>query len=82
MLAYRTSGGIPPDSTEWCFELEELPTGGTRIRQSFKILKLPRSTETVIYLLMPQHRDRREALRGDLLRLGEVALGKVPSSQH
>ena len=35
----------------------------------------------MIYLLVPQHRDRREALRGDLLRLGEVAAGKVQSRQ-
>ncbi len=81
LLAFRTSGGIPPDSTEWHFDLEALPSGGTRIRESFRILKLPRVTEVVIYLLMPPHRDRREALRGDLLRLGQVAAGRVPSNQ-
>jgi uncharacterized protein YndB with AHSA1/START domain len=78
-LAYRTSGGVPPDSTQWRFDLEALPGGGTRIHQSFRILALPRPTEMMIYLLVPQHRDRREALRGDLARLGEVASGRVPS---
>ena len=81
LLAYRTSGGIPPDSTEWRFELEDLPTGGTRIHQSYRILQMARPAEAMIYLLVPQHRDRREALCGDLLRLGEVAEGKVPSTQ-
>jgi hypothetical protein len=81
LLVYRTSGGIPPDSTEWRLELEGLPTGGTRIRESFRILQRARPVEAVIYLLLPQHRDRREALRGDLVRLGQVAAGKVASTQ-
>lgn len=79
-LVYRTSGGIPPDSTEWRFDLEALPSGGTRIRQSFRILRLARPIEVAIYLLVPQHRDRREALRGDLVRLGRLATGPVSRS--
>ena len=81
-FGYRTSGGVPPDSTEWLFDLEELPSGGTRIRQSFRILELARWVEVGIYLAAPPHRDRREALRGDLGRLGEVASGRVASTQH
>jgi hypothetical protein len=77
LLVYRTSGGLPPDSTEWRFELDPMPSGGTRIRQSFRILKMPRVTELFILLLMPAHRDRRPALAGDLARLGEVAAGRV-----
>src|SRR5687768_12999796 len=37
LLVYRTSGGLPPDSTEWRFRLEPVD-GGTRITQSFRIL--------------------------------------------
>ncbi len=80
-LVYRTSGGIPPDSTEWRFDLGGLPSGGTRIRQSFRILRISRLVEAAIYVFVPQHRDRSDALRGDLLRLGAVAAGRVPSSQ-
>lgn len=76
-LAYRTSGGLPPDSTEWRFDLEPTSSGGTRIRQSFTILKLPRTTELAIVLLMPPHRDRRPALTDDLVRLGDVAAGRA-----
>ncbi len=94
---YRTSGGVPRDSTEWRFELEALPDGGTRVRQSFRVLRLARAMEVAIYLLVPQHRDRREALRGDLVRLGRVAAvgsklgsrlvdrsahGQAPGEQH
>ena len=90
---YRTSGGFPRDSTEWCFELESLADGGTRLRQSFRVLRLTRAMEVAIYLLVPQHRDRREALRGDLVRLGRVAAagssmeersahGQAPDQQH
>jgi uncharacterized protein YndB with AHSA1/START domain len=80
LLAYRTGGGFPPDSTEWRFELARTPSGGTRIRQSFQVLELPRATEVAIVLFMPPHRDRRPALRADLLRLGEVAARQVPTS--
>lgn len=76
-LVYRTSGGIPPDSTEWRFELEPRPSGGTRIRQSFRIVRMSRPVEAAIYLFVPRHRDRGEALRCDLVRLGELAAGRL-----
>jgi len=74
LLVYRTSGGVPPDSTEWSFRLEPVDSG-TRISQSFRILKFPRVMEVVTVLFNPPHRDRKEALRGDLVRLGDVATG-------
>ncbi len=76
LLVYHTSGGVPPDSTEWRFELEARPGGGTRVRQSYRVLELRRVMEVVIWLLVPTHRDRRTALVGDLTRLGEVAAGR------
>ncbi len=72
LLVYRTSGGVPPDSTEWRFRLDPLD-GGTRITQSFRILKFPRLMELATVLLSPPHRDREDALRGDLVKLGEVS---------
>jgi uncharacterized protein YndB with AHSA1/START domain len=72
LLVYRTAGGVPPDSTEWRFTLEPVD-GGTRITQSFRILKFPRLMELATVALNPAHRDRSEALRGDLVKLGEVS---------
>ncbi len=74
LLVYRTSGGVPSDSTEWRFTLE--PVGdGTRVTQSFRILKFPRLVELATVVLHPSHRDRRAALRDDLVRLGEISAG-------
>ena len=71
-FAYRTSGGTPPDSTAWSFELR--PEGdGTRVVQRYEVLKFPRVMELLTYALVPAHRDRRPALRADLVRLGEVS---------
>ena len=78
-LVYRTGGGFPPDSTEWRFELEATPSGGCLVRQSFQVLRLPLPTELLVLLLVPSHRDRSAALAADLVRLGEVAAGRVPS---
>ncbi len=72
LLVYRTSGGLPPDSTEWRFRLEPAG-GGARITQSFRILKFPRLMEIVTVVFNPAHRDRSEALRGDLAKLGELS---------
>jgi uncharacterized protein YndB with AHSA1/START domain len=80
LLAYRTGGGFPPDSTEWRFELEPTASGGCVVRQSFQIIKLPLVTELMILTLIPAHRDRSAALEADLVRLGEIAAGRVPSS--
>lgn len=71
-FAYRTSGGTPPDSTDWSFEFR--PEGaGTRVVQRYEILRFARWMELLTMALVPSHRDRRDALRADLLRLGEVS---------
>ncbi len=60
------------DSTEWRIRL--VPDGdGTRIVQTFEVLKLSPLMERLIYLTMPAHRDRLPALTEDLRRLGRVA---------
>ena len=72
-LAWRT---VPSaryrDSTEWRFRLTPVD-GGTRIEQSFRMLKLGPVMARLLWLVVPSHRDRLDALRADLARLGEVA---------
>ena len=80
LLVYRTSGGLPPDSTEWRIELEPTASGGSLVRQSFQVVRLPLVTELMILVLLRPHRDRTAALRADLVRLGEVAAGQVHAS--
>ena len=60
------------DSTEWRFRLTPVE-GGTLIQQSFRMLVLGLVTGFVFWLMIPSHRDRIDALRADLVRLGEVA---------
>jgi hypothetical protein len=61
-----------PDSSEWRVRLEE-GDGGTRIEQSFHVLRAPKVLDIAYATILPTHRDRSEALRDDLRRLGEVA---------
>ena len=70
-FGYRTSGGVPSDSTAWSFEFHSHP-GGTRVVQRYQILKFARWMELLTIALVPAHRDRRPALRADLERLGVV----------
>ena len=63
-----------PDSTEWTISIEPA-ADGTRIVQTFEVLKLNPVMERLIWLVTPAHRDRMPALREDLERLGKVAAG-------
>ena len=71
-FGYRTSGGRPPDSTAWSFEFQPHPDG-TRVVQRYEVLRFARWIELLTIALVPAHRDRRPALRADLLCLGEVS---------
>jgi hypothetical protein len=66
------------DSTRWTYELEPTDTG-CRITQRFEVLSIGPILDRLFYVLVPAHRDRSEALRADLVRLGEVASGAVVS---
>ena len=72
-LAWRT---IPTwryvDSTDWQIVLEPLPSG-TRIVQTYDVVRCPSWWEWVVAYANPPHRDRTAALVADLRRLGEVA---------
>lgn len=71
-FAYRTDGGLAGDQTEWSFDLT--PEGaGTRLRETYQIVAMPRLLEFFVVRLMPGHLDRSAALLGDLERLGAVA---------
>ena len=61
-----------PDSTLWTLRLE--PEGdGTRITQTFEVLRAPVLLDRVYALLIPTHQDRDALLREDLARIGPVA---------
>lgn len=69
-LAWRTVPTLLyPDSSEWRITLEEVE-GGTRISQSFRVLRAPKVLGVIYALLIPAHRDRTAALMDDLRRLG------------
>ena len=79
-LAWRT---VPtrlfPDSTEWRIELTA-EGQGTRISQSFRVVRTTQLLDPVYALLIPDHQDRDARLADDLARIGAVAAGRsVPS---
>jgi Hemerythrin HHE cation binding domain/Polyketide cyclase / dehydrase and lipid transport len=63
-----------PDSSEWRIELEPAD-GGTRITQSYKVVRAPALLAHLYAVIVPSHRDRRAGLSDDLRRLGELAQG-------
>jgi len=73
VLVWRTvPTAFTPDSSEWRIRLE--PTeDGTRIEQRYDIVRGAGPLEAVYATILPQHRDRSEAIAADLHRLGEVA---------
>jgi hemerythrin-like domain-containing protein len=71
-LVWRTvPTRLYPDSTEWALRLASMD-GGTRIEQSFRVLK-GTALEPVYATILPAHRDRTDALRQDLERIGALA---------
>jgi Polyketide cyclase / dehydrase and lipid transport len=62
-----------PDSSEWRIELEPVD-GGTRITQSYEVVRAPALLARLYAVVVPSHRDRRASLSDDLRRVGELAL--------
>ena len=71
-LVWRTMpGGLYSDSVEWRITLT--PEGdGTRVRESFEVIRLSKALELLIHVVVPAHRDRTADLAGDLRRLKGV----------
>ena len=71
-FVWRTVARAPYlDSTEWRMSLAPEGTG-TRISESFEILKMSRLMERMLWVAMPAHRDRTADLLADLGRLKAV----------
>jgi hypothetical protein len=68
------------DSTEWRITLEPLASDGTRIVQTYEVLRCPRWWEWLVARLNPPHRDRTAALAADLSRIGAVAAADLSAS--
>ena len=74
-LVWRTvPTPLYPDSTEWAIRLHSAD-GGTRIEQTFAVIRAPKLLDVLYALIIPAHRDRTAALTEDLRRLGHVAAG-------
>ena len=79
--AFRTvPSRLYPDSTIWTFELTP-EADGTRVTQHFEVVRLHPLLDRLFYALIPAHRDRTEALRGDLQRLAELAAETTPATE-
>lgn len=64
---------VYPDSSEWTVEFEPVD-GGTRITQSYRVLRLPPAVLCRLYpIIAPDHRGRAVGLTADLRRLGALA---------
>jgi hypothetical protein len=61
-----------PDSSEWRITLHHTDSG-TRIEQTFRVLKAPKLLEPIYATMIPSHRDRTQALSADLRRLAALA---------
>jgi hemerythrin-like domain-containing protein len=72
-LVWRTTPTLLyPDSSEWRITLTSVE-GGTRIVQSFHVLRAPAVLARLYSIVIPEHRDRTTSLTDDLRRLGQVA---------
>lgn len=61
-----------PDSTVWRIRVTPAH-GGTRLEQSFDVIRAPKVLDIIYAAILPAHRDRATALTDDLRRLGELA---------
>ena len=61
-----------PDSSVWRLELEPVD-GGTRITQSYEVVRAPAALARVYAIAVPSHRGRQTELTDDLRRLGQLA---------
>lgn len=73
VLAWRTGGLLGlGDRTEWRITLDA-SSGGTRIVQTYDVVHVAPLLDRLYWRLIKGHRDRRDALGGDLRRLAALA---------
>ena len=76
-FAWRTvPSAVYRDSTDWRITLEPIE-GGTRIVQTFDVVRIHPMMDHLFWLLVKVHRDRSAALGADIERLGAVAAADV-----
>ncbi len=63
-----------PDSSEWRIDLDA-EGAGTRITQTYSILRGPKMLALAYSVLVRSHRDRSSELVDDLRRIGQIATG-------
>jgi uncharacterized protein YndB with AHSA1/START domain len=82
MISWRTiPSRMHNDSTIWTIAVE--PAGsGTRIVQSYEVVKLSKLMDHLIWRFVSVHRDRRDALTADLRRIGDVARARSEEDAH
>lgn len=79
-LVWRTvPTRVYPDSSIWRIRVEPAD-GGTRLVQTFEVVRGPEVLDRIYATIAPNHRDRDAALREDLRRLGAVAASSVTAS--
>ncbi len=72
-LVWRTvPTTLYPDSSIWRIRVEPAD-GGTRLVQTFEVVRGPKALDPIYATIAPNHRDRDAALQQDLRRLGAVA---------
>ncbi|MGW0038765.1 SRPBCC family protein [Gordonia sp. NPDC003376] len=72
-LAWRTVGlWGHVDSTQWRIDLEPVGTR-TRIVQTYDVVHAVAGADRIFWVIVKAHRDRRDALMGDLERLAALA---------
>jgi hypothetical protein len=77
-LVWRTvPTWLYPDSTEWRIGLQP-SNRGTRITQTFRVLRAPWMLDRLYARLIPTHQDRDGRIAGDLERIGVVAQKEGP----
>ena len=81
-IAWRT-GGLwgRVDSTQWRLDLEPVQ-GGTRIIQTYQVLRVAPGLDRVYWRLIKAHRDRRAALADDLDRLAALAVTQTEPAEE
>lgn len=73
-ISWRTiPTGLYRDSTVWTITVDPDGDGATKLSQRYEVVQLSPAMDRFLYLVMPAHRDRHDALESDLRRIGDAA---------